>query len=168
MRTLALAFVAVCAIASTFASGREPLLVWNASASAPIGFYAVHPAGALAVTDLIVARPPELLAEWLAARGYLPKGALLLKRVAALPGQKVCRTDFTISVTAASSQRRTRAIARAAICRAGVDVSRSDTAKSSCSIGTTPPLSTPAILARFRLTLSSVAPSRSGRTRSDG
>ncbi|MBM3552684.1 MAG: S26 family signal peptidase [Alphaproteobacteria bacterium] len=98
MRTLALAFVAICAIASTFASGREPLLVWNASASAPIGFYAVHPAGALAVTDLIVARPPELLAEWLAARGYLPKGALLLKRVAALPGQKVCRTDFTISV----------------------------------------------------------------------
>jgi conjugative transfer signal peptidase TraF len=98
MRTLALAFVAVCAIASTFARGREPLLVWNASASAPIGFYAVHPAGALAVTDLIVARPPELLAEWLAARGYLPKGALLIKRVAALPGQKVCRTDFTISV----------------------------------------------------------------------
>ena len=98
MRTLALAFVAVCAIASTFDGGREPLLVWNASASAPIGFYAVHPAGALAVTDLILARPPELLAEWLATRGYLPKGALLIKRVAALPGQNVCRTDFTISV----------------------------------------------------------------------
>ncbi|WP_442756073.1 S26 family signal peptidase [Methylocystis sp. JAN1] len=98
MRTLALAFVAVCAITSTFASGREPLLVWNASASAPIGLYAVRPLGALAITDLIVARPPEPLAEWLAARGYLPKGALLIKRVAAFPGQKVCRTDFTISV----------------------------------------------------------------------
>lgn len=98
MRTLALTFVAVCAIASIFAGNHAPLLVWNASASAPIGFYAVHPAGALAVTDLIVARPSELLAEWLAARGYLPKGALLIKRVAALPGQKVCRTDFTISV----------------------------------------------------------------------
>jgi type IV secretory pathway protease TraF len=34
----------------------------------------------------------------LAARGYLPKGALLIKRVAALPGQNVCRTDLTISV----------------------------------------------------------------------
>lgn len=98
MRTLALAFLSVCAIASTFASGREPLLVWNASASAPIGLYAVRPAGALAITDLIIARPPEPLAEWLAARGYLPKGALLIKRVAALPGQKVCRTDLTISV----------------------------------------------------------------------
>ncbi len=98
MRTLALAFVAVCAIASTFPRDREPLLVWNASASAPIGLYAVRTLGALAIADLVVARPPEPLAEWLAARGYLPKGALLIKRVAALPGQKVCRTDFTISV----------------------------------------------------------------------
>ncbi len=98
MRTLALAFIAVCATLWTFAVGREPLLVWNASASAPIGLYAVRPLGALAITDLIVARPPEPLAEWLAARGYLPKGALLIKRVAALPGQKVCRANLTISV----------------------------------------------------------------------
>lgn len=98
MRTLALAFVAVCAIASTFAGGREPLLVWNASASAPIGLYAVRPLGALAIADLVVARPPEPLANLLAARGYLPKGALLIKRVAALPRQNVCRTDLTISV----------------------------------------------------------------------
>jgi len=98
MKALALAFVAVCAIASSFASVREPLLVWNASASAPIGLYAVRPAGALAITDLIVARPPEPLAEWLAARGYLPKDALLIKRVAALPGQKICREDRSIIV----------------------------------------------------------------------
>jgi conjugative transfer signal peptidase TraF len=98
MRTLALAFVAVCAIASTFARGREPLLVWNASASAPVGLYAVRTIGALAIADLVVARPPKPIAEWLATRGYLPKGALLIKRVAALPGQKVCRTDLTISV----------------------------------------------------------------------
>jgi conjugative transfer signal peptidase TraF len=97
MRTLALAFVAVCAIASTFAERPVPLLVWNASA-APIGLYAVRPLGALAIADLVVARPPEPLADWLAARGYLPKGALLIKRVAALPGQKVCRANLTISV----------------------------------------------------------------------
>jgi conjugative transfer signal peptidase TraF len=98
MRTLALAFVAVCAIASTFATRPVPLLVWNASASVPIGLYAVRPLGALAITDLVVAWPPEPLADWLAARGYLPKGALLIKRVAALPGQKVCRANLTISV----------------------------------------------------------------------
>jgi conjugative transfer signal peptidase TraF len=98
MRTLALAFVAVCAITSTFDGGRAPLLVWNASASAPIGLYAVRPVGALAIADLVVARPPDPLAEWLAAHGYLPKGALLIKRVAALPGQKICREDRSIIV----------------------------------------------------------------------
>ncbi|MEK4035406.1 S26 family signal peptidase [Methylocystis sp. IM3] len=98
MRTLTLAFFAVCAIASNFAGSRVPLLIWNASASVPIGLYAIRPIGGLAITDLLVARPPEHLANWLATRGYLPKGALLFKRVAALPGQKVCRTDFTISV----------------------------------------------------------------------
>lgn len=98
MKTLALAFVTVCAIVSTLARNHAPLLVWNASASAPIGFYAIRPAGALAITDLIVARPPEPLAEWLGARGYLPRGALLIKRVAALPGQKICREDRSISV----------------------------------------------------------------------
>ena len=29
-----------------------PRLIWNASASVPIGLYAVHPAGALHVTEL--------------------------------------------------------------------------------------------------------------------
>ena len=36
-----------------------PRLIWNASASVPIGLYAVHPAGALHVTELLVVQPPE-------------------------------------------------------------------------------------------------------------
>ena len=36
-----------------------PRLIWNASASVPIGLYAVHPTGALHVTELVVVRPPE-------------------------------------------------------------------------------------------------------------
>jgi len=75
-----------------------PRLIWNASASVPIGLYAVHPAGALHVTELLVVRPPEPLAAFLAERRYLPKGMPLLKRVLALPGQTVCRTDRTITV----------------------------------------------------------------------
>ena len=75
-----------------------PRLIWNASASVPIGLYAVQPAGVLHVTDLVVIRPPEPLASFLADRGYLPKGVPLLKRVLALPGQTVCRTDRTITV----------------------------------------------------------------------
>lgn len=72
MRMLALAFV-VYVIASIFASGREPLLVWNASASAPIGLYAVRPLGALAITDLIGARPPKPLASGSPRADICPK-----------------------------------------------------------------------------------------------
>ena len=75
-----------------------PKLIWNASASIPIGLYAVHPTGALHVTELLVVAPPEPLATFLDERRYLPKGVPLLKRVLALPGHTVCRTDRTITV----------------------------------------------------------------------
>lgn len=75
-----------------------PKLIWNASASMPIGFYTVAPAASLEVTDLVVVDPPERLASFLAERHYLPRGVPLLKRVAALPGQQVCRRDTTISI----------------------------------------------------------------------
>jgi conjugative transfer signal peptidase TraF len=75
-----------------------PKLIWNASASVPIGLYAVHPAGRLQTDELLVVTPPEKLAMFLDARRYLPKGIPLLKHVAALPGQTVCREGDTISI----------------------------------------------------------------------
>jgi len=78
-----------------------PRLIWNASASVPIGLYAVHPAGALHVDELLVVTPPEPLAAFLDTRRYLPKGVPLLKHVLALPGQTVCRSGRTITVDGA-------------------------------------------------------------------
>ena len=75
-----------------------PKLIWNASASVPIGLYAVHPAGTLRTGELLVVTPPELLATFLDERRYLPKGIPLLKHIAALPGQTVCRMGDTISI----------------------------------------------------------------------
>jgi len=98
MKTLALMLVSCGAVVSTFLSDHEPALVWNASASVPIGLYAVRPIGTLSVTDLVVARPPEPLANWLDERRYLPKGAPLIKRVAGLSGQKICRDGLAVSV----------------------------------------------------------------------
>ena len=86
------------AVALSAFSHPAPKLIWNASASVPVGLYAVQPARTLHVTELVVVRPPEPLASFLAERGYLPKGVPLLKRVLALPGQAVCRTDRTITV----------------------------------------------------------------------
>lgn len=75
-----------------------PKFVWNASASAPIGFYRIDSAGSFSVGDLVAVRPPEPLATFLAERGYLPKGVLLLKHILAISGQTVCRNRFTIAV----------------------------------------------------------------------
>jgi type IV secretory pathway protease TraF len=50
------------------------------------------------ITELVAVRPPEPLARFLGANGYLPIGVPMLKRVLALPGQTVCRTGLTIFV----------------------------------------------------------------------
>ena len=75
-----------------------PHYIWNASNSVPIGLYRVQPATRLAATELVVVRPPDLLAAFLGLNGYLPIGVPMLKRVLALPGQTVCRNGLAIAV----------------------------------------------------------------------
>jgi conjugative transfer signal peptidase TraF len=91
-------YSAVLVIGVTALLHPAPRLIWNASASVPIGLYAVLPAGTLQTDELLVVTPPEPLATFLDARRYLPKGVPLLKHIAALPGQTVCRTGDTISI----------------------------------------------------------------------
>ena len=97
-RTLAIMLIGVSATVSPGLADRPPWLIWNASASVPIGLYAIHTVGALRVGDLVVIKPPEPLASFLADGGYLPRGVPLVKHVAALPGQSVCRNGLTVSV----------------------------------------------------------------------
>jgi len=75
-----------------------PRLIWNASASAPIGFYTIDDRTPAEVTDLVAVRPPPDIARWLDAHGYLPLGVPLMKRVLALPGHRVCREGAIIRV----------------------------------------------------------------------
>lgn len=91
--TAAVSLIGVASIAS-FA----PRLIWNASASTPVGFYTIGAVGAVDVTDLMAVDAPEPLATFLSDGGYLPRGVPLLKRVAAVPGQRVCRTGLAITV----------------------------------------------------------------------
>jgi conjugative transfer signal peptidase TraF len=79
---------------------RPPLFVWNASASVPIGLYSVGRITGVHAGDLVVVRPPEPLARFLADGGYLPRGVPLLKHVAALAGQTVCRIGRSVTVDA--------------------------------------------------------------------
>ena len=71
-------------------------LIWNASASAPIGLYRIEPGNHVDVTDLVAVMPPDDVAGFMDERRYLPKGLPLLKRVLALSGTKVCRQSNAI------------------------------------------------------------------------
>ncbi|WP_442921071.1 DUF736 family protein [Mesorhizobium sp. Cs1321R2N1] len=73
-----------------------PWLIWNASASVPIGLYRIAPGRKIDVGDIAVVMPPEALAGFLADRRYLPRGVPLLKHVLALGGQTVCRRGAAI------------------------------------------------------------------------
>lgn len=75
-------------------------LIWNATASAPVGLYTVEPADAIEVPELVAVLPPEPLARFMVARGYVGRGVPLLKRVLGVPGQRICRTGRTITVDA--------------------------------------------------------------------
>lgn len=77
-------------------TGHDARFIWNASASVPIGLYRIEPADRIDVADLVAVIPPGELADFLAERGYLPRGVPLIKRVLALPGAKVCRNGTTI------------------------------------------------------------------------
>lgn len=90
--------IASIGIAAPAFTDLPKVLIWNASASVPIGLYRVIPVDAFHVGDLVAVMPPELIASFLDQRGYLPEGVPLLKRVLALPGQLVCRAGLTITV----------------------------------------------------------------------
>lgn len=95
---LALAGVASLGIAIPAAVDLPTRLVWNASASTPVGLYLVVPVGELEVADLVMVAPPEPLARFLAERGYMPTNVPLMKRVVGLPWQQICRAGSTVTV----------------------------------------------------------------------
>ncbi|MGN8119218.1 S26 family signal peptidase [Labrys sp. 22185] len=76
-------------------------LVWNASASTPIGLYLVTSADALDTDDLIAVLPLEPVVHFMVERGYVGQGVPLLKYVAARTGQVVCRRERSIRVDGA-------------------------------------------------------------------
>lgn len=67
-----------------------PQLVYNASDSAPVGWYRISPANSLAPGDLVLADLPSEVRSLAAQRGYLPANVPLLKTVAAMAPQRVC------------------------------------------------------------------------------
>ncbi len=85
-------------ILGTIDAPPAPRLLWNASASAPVGLYAVQPGARLRVGDMAVAIPPATVRMLAARRHYVPANMPLVKRVAAIAGASVCAIGTAILV----------------------------------------------------------------------
>lgn len=72
--------------------------VWNATPSVPTGLYAIRGKASLHVGERVAIEPPRELRRLLAERGYLPTGVPLIKRIAAVSGQRVCRFAHGVNI----------------------------------------------------------------------
>jgi len=88
----------LASLAATSVAVLPALLIWNASASVPLGLYRVERPTGLEIGDLVVVMPPAPLAAFMVTRGYIGADVPLLKHVAGLPGQRVCRSGATVTV----------------------------------------------------------------------
>lgn len=96
--TMVLATLGLAALGFPMLIHPAPRLVWNASASAPIGLYWV--AGrAVSRGDFVFVDLPEDISRLAAERGYLPRAVPLVKRVVAMSGDLVCAVGDSVSVT---------------------------------------------------------------------
>jgi len=93
--------LATGALAALFVPVLHPMplrLVWNASASVPVGFYRIEPPAHIGVGELVLVRPTPELETLIAARRYVERGVPLLKPVAAVAGATVCRNGPRVTI----------------------------------------------------------------------
>lgn len=93
---LGLAAIGVLGLGSAIAP--RPMLIYNATASAPVGFYRVLPAGTLHRGELVLVRTPDSVRDFAARRGYLPLDVPLVKRIVALSGDRICAHHHAVSI----------------------------------------------------------------------
>jgi conjugative transfer signal peptidase TraF len=83
-------------LGATIIAPPTPRLVWNASASAPVGLYRVSPSVPLARGNMVVAWAPSHARSLAAARHYLPANVPLVKRVTGVAGDEICALGRSI------------------------------------------------------------------------
>ena len=97
-RRAALVAAGIACVGVTILVPPLPRLVWNASASAPIGLYAVWPGAPLARGDMVIAWAPPQARDLAATRHYLPRNVPLVKRIAGMSGDRICALDRAVTV----------------------------------------------------------------------
>ena len=72
-------------------------LIWNRTASAPTGLYWLSDAP-FTHGRWVVVSSQSAVAEWAETRGYVGKDWPLLKQIAGMPGDEICRTGHEIRI----------------------------------------------------------------------
>jgi conjugative transfer signal peptidase TraF len=96
LRIAAFAVLGASALAFTIVLPPAPGVVWNASASVPIGLYRVWPGARFAAGDTVLVRLPDAARARAARRRYLPAMVPAVKRIAATAGAQVCARGAAI------------------------------------------------------------------------
>ena len=84
------ALLTVCAVTTGLACAVASHLIWNRTPSLPLGVYMRTPSGCVGEGALVALRIPPAVRTLIHERRYLPDGSLLIKPVAAVPGDYVC------------------------------------------------------------------------------
>lgn len=89
--------VAIAALVLGPFSGHQKRLIWNRTASAPIGLYWVTD-GPITYDRWAVLSPKSDASLWAQQNRFVGKDWPLLKAIAGLPGDKICRENETILI----------------------------------------------------------------------
>jgi conjugative transfer signal peptidase TraF len=95
LRAVAALVALGCAI--ELACSPKPLLIWNVTASAPLGLYR-RTNGPIQRTNWVLIHAPDEARELAAVRHYLPRNVPMVKQIAATSGDMVCRHGNVVSV----------------------------------------------------------------------
>lgn len=85
-------------LAASICAPPSARLVWNGSASAPIGLYRVWPGVMPMRGDLVLAWLPEDARDLAARRHYVPSTVPILKHAVGLPGDRLCSAGRAVTL----------------------------------------------------------------------
>lgn len=97
-RNFAIIAAAIAVVGLVTPLSKAPRLIWNATASAPVGLYELRSQATFKRGELVLIRPPQWVRIFAAARGYLPETVPMAKRIAAQNSDIVCRERDAITI----------------------------------------------------------------------
>lgn len=90
--------LAIVAMATQITFPPRPVLLYNPSASAPIGWYKVQRKSSFNVGEKVAVFAPPWARKLADERGYLPREYPLIKTIIAGPHQEICFKNGAVSV----------------------------------------------------------------------